>query len=107
MGRVGLRHALCGCDGCLGIDGTFRAAQMKKALDAIWAEEAGVMVYIYEGDNGSRIIEIHGIGEDLRETVLATATIAGFRRDRLAKLITTQATRRDTDDVPYESLQEQ
>lgn len=40
----------------------------------IWANEAGVSVYIYEAEHGRREIEIHGVVNDY-ETVLARATI--------------------------------
>lgn len=46
----------------------------RKCLDMIWANEAGVSVYIYEAKHGRRAIEIHGVVNDY-ETILATATI--------------------------------
>lgn len=57
-----------------------------KVLNMIWANEAGVSVYVYEGQHDSRIIEIHGIVNE-RETVLATATIEKHNRNRLAEAI--------------------
>jgi hypothetical protein len=57
-----------------------------KCLNMIWANEAGVSVCIYEGQQGRRIIEIHGIVDE-RETVLATATIEKHNRNRLAEAV--------------------
>lgn len=57
-----------------------------KVLNMIWANEAGVSVYIYEGEHERRVIEIHGVVNDY-ETVLATATIEKHNRDRLADTV--------------------
>lgn len=63
-----------------------RRAQRANALSMIWAREAGVSVYIYQGEHDQRIIEIHGI-VDQRETVLATATIERRLRDEFAQAV--------------------
>lgn len=57
-----------------------------KVLNMIWANEAGVSVYVYEGRHDRRIIEIHGVVNE-RETVLATATIEKHNRNRLAEAV--------------------
>lgn len=58
----------------------------RKLLNMIWANEAGVSVYIYEGEHDRRVIEIQGVVND-HETVLATATIEKHNRNRLAEAI--------------------
>lgn len=52
----------------------------------IWANEAGVSVYVYEAEHDRRTIEIHGVVNDY-ETVLAAATIEKHNRDRLAEAV--------------------
>lgn len=58
----------------------------RKRVNMIWANEAGVSVYIYEAEHERRTIEIHGVVNDY-ETVLATATIEKHNRDRLAEAV--------------------
>jgi hypothetical protein len=57
-----------------------------KVLNMIWANEAGVSIYVYEGKQDRRVIEIHGIVNE-QETVLATATIEKHNRNRLAEAV--------------------
>lgn len=66
------------------VEATRRAK--RNLLNMIWANEAGVSVYIYEGKHDQRIIEIHGVVNE-RETVLATATIEKHSRNRLAESV--------------------
>lgn len=63
-----------------------RRAKRAQAIGMIWAREAGVSVYIYEGEHSQRIIEIRGI-VDQREAVLATATIQKRHRDEFAEIL--------------------
>jgi hypothetical protein len=67
-----------------------------KVLDMIWAEEAGVSVYVFEGEKDSRVIEIHGINDGGYEEVLARATVADFRRKRLATVFDREAKPNDS-----------
>lgn len=69
-----------------------------KVLNMVWANEAGVSVYIYEGEHDRRIIEIHGVVND-RETVIATATIERHNRDNFAESISTGEMRYSADEV--------
>lgn len=58
----------------------------KKIVNMVWANEAGVSVYVYEGEHDRRIIEVHGLVNE-RETVIATATIEKHNRDNFAQSI--------------------
>lgn len=55
----------------------------KRVINMVWANEAGVSVYIYEGEHDRRVVEIHGVVNDY-ETVLATATVEKHNRDTFA-----------------------
>lgn len=61
-------------------------ASKRKCLNMIWANEAGVSVYIYEAEHERRTIEIHGVVNNY-EVVLATATIEKHNRDRFAQSV--------------------
>lgn len=58
----------------------------RRPLNMIWANEAGVSVYVYEGEHDRRVIEIHGLVNGY-ETVLATATIEKHNRNRIAEAL--------------------
>jgi len=58
----------------------------RKALNMVWANEAGVSVYVYEGEHDRRVIEIHRINKDGHEEVAATATIEQHNRNRIAQM---------------------
>lgn len=53
----------------------------------VWANEAGVSVWVHEAEGDRRIIEIRGLINQ-RETSLASATIEKHNRESLASLIT-------------------
>lgn len=55
-----------------------------KPVNVIWANEAGVSVYVYEDEHERRIIQIRGV-VDGYEKVLATATIEKHNRNRIAQ----------------------
>jgi hypothetical protein len=52
----------------------------------IWANEAGVSVYIYEAERERRVVEVHGLVDGC-ETVLATATIEKHNRESFSDAI--------------------
>ncbi len=57
-----------------------------KVLDMIWAEEAGVYIKILESDRERRVIEIYDDGKmGHNSKPVARATIADFRRKRVAE----------------------
>lgn len=55
-----------------------------KVINAVWANEAGVSVYVFEGEHDRRVIEIHII-EGGYEYVQARATVERHNRDVLAR----------------------
>jgi hypothetical protein len=69
-----------------------------KPLIECWAEEGGIQVRIRAGDNDSRIIEIVNVcgAEGWAGKVLASATVASFRRQRLADALAMPKTEGDT-----------
>jgi hypothetical protein len=58
-----------------------------KVINMIWANEAGVSVYVYEGEHERRVIEIHRVNEGGYEEVAARATIEKHNRDHLSDAI--------------------
>ena len=57
----------------------------RKCLNMIWANEAGVSVYVFEGEHGRRVIEVHCLNADGHEEVAATATIEKHNPGELAE----------------------
>ena len=53
-------------------------------VNMIWANEAGVSVYVYEGEHDRRVIQIRGV-VDGQEVVLASATVEKHNRNRVAQ----------------------
>lgn len=67
--------------------GTCEMADEKKLIDAVWANETNVSVYVFEAANDRRVIEIHGVNEGGYEYVQFAATIEKHNRDNLARCI--------------------
>lgn len=55
----------------------------------IWANEAGVSVYVRESEHGGCVMEIHRVNAGGYEEVAATATIERHNRKHLADAIRT------------------
>jgi len=58
-----------------------------KMLEECWAEEGCIRLRIESDDNGSRIVSIVDITEGWPGVVVGQATLARFRRERIAKAI--------------------
>lgn len=58
-------------------------------LDEIWADEGGIRIRILQDPNNSRIIQFVDVSEGWGGTVLAEATVADFRRNRVIEAFQT------------------
>jgi hypothetical protein len=70
----------------------------KDVVGMVWAEEPGMNIFVFEGDNNRRVISIHGL-VDGHDRVLAVATVANHNRDELAEAIGTGCQRFSVSEV--------
>lgn len=56
-------------------------------IEECWCEEGGIRLRVSEGEGGRRVIQVVSTTGGWPGTVLATATLADFRRERIARAI--------------------